>query len=146
MLYNVYMCVMDYKESEIRERLGLGKAELKAFRDSATEGAYFYKVKSNKPEKLWSVMWTEAGVQWLESNLGVKKEEIVKKPDEFECKVLIANFPNKRLVKVEKDGVAVMAVCRDNTKLKPNVIVKVRYRGSQLYVTAITKKHLYFKV
>lgn len=136
---------MDYKESEIRERLGFGKAEMKVFRDTAPSGSW-YKEKSNKPEKLWSVLWTDAGVQWLEASVGVKKEEVIKKPEEFECKVLICKFPNKRLVKIEKDGVAVMAVCRDNTKLKPNMIVKVKYRGSQLYVTAITKKHLYFKV
>lgn len=143
---------MSYKESEIRDRLGFGKSEMKAFRDTAPEGSW-YKEKSNKPEKLWSVMWTDVGVDWIISGLNKRVdvnakdviEEVTKKPDEFECKVLVCNFPNKRLVKVEKDGIAVMAVCKDNTKLKPRMIVKVKYRGNNLFVTAITKKHMHFK-
>ena len=133
--------------------LGFGKSEIKAFRSSAPEGSW-YKEKSNKPEKLWTVLWTENGIKWLIDSLSKKidvnteetKEEATKKTDEFECKVLLCNFPNKRLVKIEKDGIAVMAVCRDNSKMKPNMIVKVKYRGNKLYVIALTKKHLHYKV
>jgi hypothetical protein len=138
------MYMSNMKESDLRDRLGIGKPEMKAFREKAPAG-YWEKEKSNKPEKLWAVIWSDEGVEWLSKELNVKTDEVKVEPEEVECKVLKSGFMNQRLVQVEKNGVKIMAVCKDNRLIKPNVIVKVRFRGGFACVTAITKNHMKFK-
>ena len=133
------------KESELRERLGIGKPEMKAFREKAPAG-YWEKEKSNKPEKLWAVIWSDKGVEWISNQINVKPEEVKVEKEEVECKVTKSGFLNRRLIQIEKDGVKIMAVCKDNKLIKPNVIVKVRFRGGFACVTAITKNHIKYKV
>jgi len=133
------------KESDLRERLGIGKPEMKAFRDRAPT-AYWKREESNKPSKLWPVVWTEAGVEWISKQINVKPEEVKVEKEEVECKVTKTGFVNRRLVQVEKDGVKIMAVCKDNRLIKPNVIVKVRFRGGFACITAITKKHMKYTI
>ena len=133
------------KESELRERLGIGKPEMKAFREKAPAG-YWEKEKSNKPEKLWAVIWSDKGVEWISNQINVKPEEVKVEKEEVECKVTKSGFLNRRLIQIEKDGVKIMAVCKDNKLIKPNVIVKVRFRGGFACVTAITKNHMKYKV
>ena len=129
----------------MRERLGIGKPEMKAFRDKAPTG-YWFKEQSNKPSKLWPVVWTEDGVNWLSKELNVKTEEVKVENAEVECKVTKTGFINRRLVQIEKDGVRILATCKDNKLIKPNVIVKVKFRGGMAIVTAITKKHMKYTI
>lgn len=133
------------KESELRERLGIGKPEMKAFRDKAPT-SYWFKEQSTKPSKLWPVIWTEDGVDWLSKQLNVKTEEVKVENAEIECKVTKTGFINRRLVQIEKDGVRILATCKDNKLIKPNVIVKVKFRGGMAIVTAITKNHMKYKI
>ena len=76
----------------------------------------------------------------------MKPEEVKVEKEEVECKVTKSGFLNRRLIQIEKDGVKIMAVCKDNKLIKPNVIVKVRFRGGFACVTAITKNHMKYKV
>jgi hypothetical protein len=136
---------MTVKESEIRERLGIGKSEIKNFREKAPEGAWI-REESNKPERLRGYLWTDIGVNWLESQLNIKSDSIVKEKIFIEATVLRSGFGNRRLVEISVGGMAVKAICKDNTKIKPRAIVKVKFNNGQAYVTEVTKKHLRYTV
>lgn len=138
---SVLICLSMIKESILRERLGLGKPEIKALREKAPAG-YCEREPSNKPEKLWNWLWTEDGVKWIEEQVGLKPSDIVNKPDIVECTVLRSNFVNKRIIEVEYEGLTYRATCRDNTNIKPRAIVKVKFVNGNAAVTEITKKHL----
>lgn len=138
---SLFICIPMIKESIIREKLGLGKPELKALRDKAPK-EFYVKEPSNKPEKLWGWLWTDEGVAWLEEQIGLKPKEIVNKPDIVECRVTKSGFVNKRIIEVEYEGLTYRATCRDNTHIKPRAIVKVKFVNGNACVTEITKKHL----
>ena len=129
------------KESALRERLGFGKPEMKALRDRAPEGSWIRDV-SKKPEKLWGWLWSDEGVKWIESEIGVKPDAVIDKPTEVEGKVIRSGFLNKRLVEVEIAGVKHMAICKDNKEFKPRMIVNTRFVGGNACVTSATKKHM----
>ncbi len=133
------------KESEIRERLGIGKSEIKALREKAPEGAWI-REESNKPERLRGYLWSDIGVNWLESQLNIKSDSIVKEKNFIEATVLRSGFLNRRLVEISLGGMAVKAICKDNAKIKPRAIVKVKFTNGQAYVTEVTKKHLKYPV
>jgi hypothetical protein len=136
---------MTVKESEIRERLGIGKSEIKSFRENAPEGSWI-REESNKPERLRGYLWSDIGVNWLESQLNIKSDSIVKEKIFIEATVLRSGFGNRRLIEISVGGMAVKAICKDNTKIKPRAIVKVKFNNGQAYVTEVTKKHLKYPV
>jgi hypothetical protein len=132
---------MAVKESEIRQRLGIGKSEIKSLREKAPSGAW-EREQSNKPERLRGYIWSDLGVDWLSSQINIKSEEVVNKNFFAEGKVLRSNFINTRLVEIEVDGVKMRATCRDNKVIKPNAIVKVRLANGTAAIVAVTKKHM----
>jgi hypothetical protein len=136
---------MTVKESELRERLGIGKTEIKALRETAPEGAWI-REESNKPERLRGYLWSDIGVNWLESQLNIKSDSIVKEKIFTEATVLRSGFGNRRIVELSINGMPVRAICRDNTKIKPKAIVKIKFCNGQAFVTEITKKHLRYPV
>ena len=137
----MFLYVYMIKESIIRDRLGLGKPEMKALRETAPK-EYYVKEQSNKPEKLWGWLWTDDGLRWIEEQVGLKPNEVVNKSNIVECTVVKSGFVNKRIVEVEYEGLTYRATCRDNTKIKPRAIVKVKFVNGNACVTEITKKHL----
>lgn len=133
------------KESDMRERLGLSKSEIKTFREKAPEGSWI-REESNKPERLRGYVWSDSGVNWLESQLNIKSDSIVKEKIFVEATVLRSGFMNRRLIEISVGGMAVRAICKDNTKIKPRAIVKVKFNNGQAFVTEVTKKHLRYPV
>lgn len=136
---------MTVKESELRERLGIGKAEIKALRETAPEGAWI-REESNKPERLRGYLWSDIGVNWLESQLNIKSDSIVKEKIFTEATVLRSGFRNNRIIEISVNGIPVKAICKDNAKIKPKAIVEIRFSNGQAYVTKVTKKHLRYPV
>jgi hypothetical protein len=139
------------KENELVKLFGVNKSAIKDLRSKAPEGSWIRDI-SNKPEKLWGYLWSEAGVDWLKKELNVNVEPVSEKKFEAppaegasverECKVSRTNFINLRLVEVIDGEDRVIAQCKDNRVIKPNMFVKVRFTDNYACVTKIISKHL----
>ena len=126
------------------KELNLSKAEIRALREKAPEGSWIRDI-SNRPEKLWGYLWSEAGVNYLvglrEKPVDVIENPMVE-PDVYECTVIRSGFTNKRLVEIEFNGKKIKAACRDSSVIKPRCIVKVRIVGDSACILSVTKKHM----
>lgn len=139
------------KENLLLEILGVNKPELKELRSKAPEGSWIRDI-SNKPEKLWGYLWSEAGVKWLSEQLGVKEKKLEVSPaeetssKEFECTVTRSNFINLRLIEVIHNGSRLVVQCKDNRIIKPSMLVKIRIIDDKTAcVSQIISKHIKLK-
>jgi len=139
------------KENLLLEILGVNKPELKELRNKAPEGSWIRDI-SNKPEKLWGYLWSEAGVKWLSEQLGVKEKKLEVSPaeetssKEFECTVTRSNFINLRLIEVIHNGSRLVVQCKDNRIIKPSMLVKIRVIDDKTAcVSQIISKHIKLK-
>lgn len=133
------------------ETLGVNKPELKELRSKAPEGSWIRDI-SNKPEKLWGYLWSEAGVKWLSEQLNVKEKNFEvppsgeTSPKECECTVTRSNFINLRLIEVMYNGKRLMVQCKDNRIIKPSMLVKIRIIDDKTAcVSQIISKHIKLK-
>jgi hypothetical protein len=139
------------KENELIKQLEVNKTAVKDLRSKAPEGSWIRDI-SNKPEKLWGYLWSEAGVEWIKKELNVNVKPVSEKKFEAppsegasverDCKVSRSNFINLRLVEVIDGTDRVVAQCKDNRVIKPNMIVKVKFAENYACVTKIISKHL----
>ena len=132
-------------EAQLAKEYGWSKKEIKMARGKNVEvpkGVTLWKKKpSKRPKNLWSVVWTDDGVEFLKAFMMVKG--VVQSIDtyigpngdsngrleEFTCltgtpkdlagtewkgRVISNRYPNARIMKVEnKNGIEVMAYCRN---------------------------------
>jgi len=139
------------KENELIKQLGVNKTAVKDLRSTAPEGSWIRDI-SNKPEKLWGYLWSEAGVKWISEQLGVKEKKFEvppsgeTSPKEFECTVTRSNFINLRLIEVIHNGSRLVVQCKDNRIIKPSMLVKIRVIDDKTAcVSQIISKHIKLK-
>jgi hypothetical protein len=118
------------REKQLSIALGLSRDILKEFRDSYEEGADWYKVESRKPQHLWEVEWTDAGVAKVKENIGFKEPEEISPPEKKRGTVY-AKFKNPKVIGVLIDGKQFNVLCKESTKFGLGMPVDVRWDGSR---------------
>ena len=113
---------------------------MKEFRDSYEEGADWYKVESRKPQHLWEVEWTDAGIAKIKENIGFKKPETINPPEQKRGTVY-AKFKNQKVIGALIDGKNYNVLCKDSTKFHIGMPVDVRWDGSRWCVVRHPRFH-----
>jgi hypothetical protein len=131
-----------YSEKELCFRLGFSRKEMKAIRNEMQEGVHYARIKSNRPEHLWEVSWTEQGVTALTDRLSAKHAtpeapaepvKIAEAPSNAEGTVA-AKFKNPRIISVLIDGKTHNVLCRDSAKFGIGMPVSVKWDGAKWVV------------
>jgi len=122
-----------FKEKDLCISLGLSRVQMKEIRTKYTEGEDWLKIKSNRPQNLWEVKWTENGVNKLRDTIGVLHEEKITPPAQYKATV-VARFRNPRFIQVEMQGAKHTVICRDNNKFRSGMPVWVRWDGARWVV------------
>ena len=65
------------KEKALSLALGLSRDLLKELRSSYEEGLHWSRIESRKPQTLWEVEWTDAGVAKVKENIKTASYGIV---------------------------------------------------------------------
>jgi hypothetical protein len=159
-------------ETQLCKEYGWSKKDIKMAREASVpnpDGIVLWTKKpSKKPKKLWSVMWTDDGEEFLKAFMTAKTvvdmvdEHIGPNGDkngrleEFTCTtgtaadlvglewegVVVNNrFPNTRLIEVHHpSGIKVLAYCRDSRLWKIGEKVTVDSQRASHIVRSIPKK------
>lgn len=115
-------------ESDLAQRLGLPRDEVKRWREKMEVGTDWIKTKP--------VMWTGLGVQKLEERLGLGGEVAMEKPPAIdadgrrEAKVVRSNFRNRRMIEARlSSGATTMVLVRDAGLYIAGQSLEVRRNG-----------------
>jgi hypothetical protein len=118
------------REKQLSIALGLGRDILKEFRASYEEGTDWFKVESRKPQHLWEVEWTDAGIAKVKENIGFKEPDIINPPEKKRGTVY-AKFKNPKVIGALIDGKNYNVLCKDSTKFHIGMPVDVRWDGAR---------------
>ena len=121
------------KEKALCISLGLSRDLIKELRSSYEKGTHWTKTESKKPEHLWEIEWTPAGIEMLKQNLGLKCYEEVSSPDNQKGAVY-CKYKNPRMLGVMLGGKESTVVCRDSSKFGIGMPVDVRWDGGRWVV------------
>ena len=123
------------KEKDICIEMGISRDLLKMMRSSYSEGQHWNKVASKKPEHLWSIEWTEAGIEAIRMNLGIgPKDDSAEQPKEMEG-ILKAKYKNPRIMCITINGKDHNVLCRDSSKFVVGMKIYVKWDGSRWFVS-----------
>lgn len=128
-------------EKDLSISIGVSRKDIKAARADFTEGVHWERLKSNRPEHLWEIQWTEQGVAALlakfqpqpPDDLPAAAPELTL-PKEAEG-TITAKFRNPRILAVLIDGKSFNVLCRDSAKFGIGMPVKVRWDGAKWVVS-----------
>ena len=136
-----------FSERQLIELLGVSRKDLISWREEALEGSHWIREESGRPRKLWKVLWTEAGVNWVKSKTEVSPElmaELIEKASEAveeKVAVVVGKFRNPRILKCKiqtgKNWVEVNVLVRDSKNFVVGMEIPVRGEMSKL----VAKKH-----
>jgi hypothetical protein len=106
--------------TEVMRLTGLSRGEMMEWRGRLEEGKHWVRIPSNKPQKLWAIGWTEAGVAALGAGVGMEElredlEKGLEKPKEV-IGVVKGKFKNNRVILCEIDY--------EKGKVEANVLVR----------------------
>jgi hypothetical protein len=118
------------REKQLSIALGLARDILKEFRSSYEEGVDWFKVESRKPQHMWEVEWTDAGIARLKDNIGFKEPEKINPPEKKRGTVY-AKFKNPKVIGVLIDGKQFNVLCKESTKFGLGMPVDVRWDGNR---------------
>lgn len=120
--------------------LGLTKEIIREFRESGSyiEGVDWNKVPSKRPQKLWAVEWTEAGVQSLKANIGYKPVD-VENVQPNKRGTVVAKFRNPKIVRVDFGGEVAHVLVSSSEKFKIGMHIDCRWDGHR-YVARRTPR------
>lgn len=107
------------KENQLIKTYGLSKDIMREFRDSCSyvEGVDWERIPSKRPQKIWEIQWTDAGILNLKATLGLRDPEPVKERQMLRGKVKSKYQNNARLLKVElPDGRFVNVLVKSTEK------------------------------
>lgn len=119
-------------EEELSIALGLSREILKDIREAYDENVHWSREESVKPKELWSIKWTDIGIQMLKTNLGLKDEPLVV-PKNKKGKV-IRKYTNQRIIGVildDEPDKEYNVLCRESNKFLINMPVDVRWDGAR---------------
>lgn len=128
MFFVTQTCCMN--EKDLCLTLGFSRENLKEIRAKFEEGVHYVRIESRKPKHLWSVEWTDAGVDALRDELGLqpKKADEVEKPKAVTGTVH-AKFKNPRILGVMVEGRTHNVLCRDSAKFGIGMDVELKWDG-----------------
>jgi hypothetical protein len=118
------------REKQLSIALGLARDILKEFRSSYEEGVDWTRIESRKPQHMWEVEWTEAGIARLKENIGFKEPENIN-PPEKKRGIVFNKFKNPKVMGVTIDGVFHNVLCKDSSKFHKGMPVDVRWDGNR---------------
>ena len=120
-------------DKELEQTTGLTREMIKEYRSMMEEGKHWVREPSKRPQKLWSIKWTQSGLDRLKELTNMKREEdiVVEPLVEKEGMVARNDFPNVRMLLVDLDGKQVNALCRDARMFRMGMKVKVRHDGER---------------
>jgi hypothetical protein len=121
------------KEKELCIALGISRDLIKGLRGTYVEDTHWKKIPTKKPENLWQIEWTDAGIESLRANLGIKPEEEVAFPEQKRGTVY-CKFRNPRVIGVMIDGKENSVLCRESAKFGIGMPVDVRWDGARWVV------------
>lgn len=123
-------------DRQLSDLTGISRAKLKQFREELNEGVHWFKIKSNRPEKLWEVNWTPEGVKAFKDKAGLKDEEVVEAVPHNEAEGVVSrnDWVNTRVITVKVGEHSVNAMCRDAKMFRMGMLVKIRQDGDKWVV------------
>lgn len=125
--------------TEVMRLTGLSRPEMMEWRGRLEEGKHWVRIPSNKPQKLWAIGWTEAGVAALGAGAGLEGlrddlEKGLEKPKEV-IGVVRGKFRNKRIILCEieqgKGKVEANVLVRDSANFVVGMRVPLRSDGGR---------------
>ena len=121
------------KEKSLSIALGLSRDLLKELRTSYETGVHWVRIESRKPEKLWEIDWTDAGIIALKNNLGIKESESTPLPEPKKGTVH-CKYRNPKVIGVLIEGKEHNVICRESNKFGIGMPVDIRWDGGRWVV------------
>jgi hypothetical protein len=120
-------------DKELEMSTGLTRAMIKEYRSKMEEGVHWVREPSKRPQKLWPIKWTEAGLAKLKEMTELKPDEPIEKIEvqEAEGVVMRNDYPNVRLLLVNLGESDVTAFCKDARMFKRGMKVKIKNEGDR---------------
>lgn len=122
------MHIFGMTEKELSISIGLSRETIKVLRSSYTENVHWVRIASKKPEHLWSIDWTDQGVDALRLNLGIGPKEEQSSVPNKEGKVK-GKYKNPRIMCITINGKDYNVLCKDSSKFVIGMNVDVKWDG-----------------
>lgn len=120
-------------DKELEMSTGLTRAMIKEYREKMLEGIDWVREPSKRPQKLWPIKWTQAGLEKLALMTKMREDEQIEKVEMVEKEGVIErnDYPNTRILLVDLGGDKVTAFCKDARMFRRGMKVKVRNEGDR---------------
>jgi len=116
-------------EKELSITLGLSREILKEMREQFTKDVHWTRLESKKPQHLWEVRWTDAGIAELKNKVGMNESSEIKTENTVKEGTVHGKFKNQKMIAVLVDGKPENVLCRDSSKFGLGMPVKIRWDG-----------------